>query len=105
MYKIIIVLNCSPQNLLFTYKTLGSQKKVRSIIDEALRDCVPASIDDDYGRHVDIERGVIASALYFDVGEDLEAQADEQLLKQRANAKLKNRVTNDPVMRLTGGTH
>lgn len=108
MHKIIIVLNCSSQNLLLAYKTLDSQQKAREVINEAQRaPGLVASLDDDYGRHVDVVSDAIASALYFNVGNDLDAQADEQLLKQRAAAKLQRTVAHDPVMKLAmpGGPH
>lgn len=109
MYKIIIVLNCSQQNLLLTYKTLEGQQKAQEIIDEGcgVYGKLHISVDDDYGRHVDVLSDALVSVLYFNVGADLDAQADEQLLKQRANAKLQQRVASDPIMKLAmpGGAH
>lgn len=111
MYQIMIIQRTSATGLILWFKTSSAMTEQLAKLEEALLACKksPAGNDqlltprDDYGHIQKIFAGDIASITVSDIKAEGEGHEEKQMIAQRAQKKLQDRMRNDPILNMATG--
>lgn len=107
MFTITLVLNNSATNFGFSYKEEAIATAAMQNIHDKRKEHMETGIDslvvikDEFGHKSEILASVISGVLMANVEEENNYSIEKNVLAQRAQKRLQDRLANDPVIRLS----